>query len=381
VAPPRVLRSADGSPIVLLALENSVEARRADNGERLWSRSDLDGAGLSVADPVATPSGEGLGWAGAPSGAPPRLVVISPADGRTLFEAPLPAAPNGGPTPVATSAGATTTWVVPLADNRVFFIPISGEPKVLVSFGAPVTPPLVVLGGRVLALVGETRDLISLAAPARRPAARGLERGTITVADSVIFAAGDRSAETWRCRLRSTGAVSCGRRWRQLLGGAVTAPPLSVGEKLFVGSWDTYLYAFDRRNGHLLWRTRAGLRLVAPLLEWTGFVAAASDGVALVQFFRADDGASAGKVEGQENEIFISGVARAGELLVTSVLPFPSLRPALRAYRIEVPAPRQDQQPSGAAPAPASARWTEPLSRENTYSFLSAERKRDSRSR
>jgi hypothetical protein len=241
-----------------------------------------------------------------------------------------------------------------------------------------VASPLVTLDGRALALVGQPRDLISLAAPARRPAARGLKPGTIAVAGGMLFAAGDRSVEAWRCRVRSTGAVSCRLQWRQKLGGAVTAPPLSTGDQVFVGSWDTHLYAFDRRSGHLLWRTRAGRRLAAPLLRWSDFLAAAADGVALVQFFRADNGAPAGEIQGQENEIFISGVAREGDILVTPVLPFPSLRPALRAYRVDIAAHDESRLSQSFETEIGDSAST---TGKGGYSLLSADRNRDSRSR
>lgn len=338
-APPRTLALADNEFAILLALEHSVEARRAADGGVRWSRSDLAGAGLTLAAPAPFEQGPALAWAGATPDGVVQLIVISADDGRTLRQTPLPGSPVGPPTPVPAPAGGVSQWTIPLDGGRVATASTDGAVSVAV-VGPAVVPPLFGVAGKALAVL-DTGDAVTVGAPSRRPAARGLVAGTVLAEGDRFYAAQSRALCAWRCKVRRTGAALCKVSWRQPLGGAVSAPPLPSGDRVLVGAWDTFVYSFDRRTGHLRWRTRAGLRLATPLLAWDDYVAAASEGAPLVQFFRRDDGAIAGKIEGQNDEIFSAGIARAGDLLVTPVLPYPSLQPLLRAYRIQISAEKK----------------------------------------
>ncbi len=198
-------------------------------------------------------------------------------------------------------------------------------------------PPLFAVGGKTIAIL-DNGDAITVGVSSRRVAARGLTPGTVLVEGDRLYAGGPREASAWRCKARRSGAVACSANWRQTLGGAVTASPVFAGDQVLVGAWDTFVYSFGARNGHLHWRTRAGLRLATPLLPWGELVAAAAEGAPLVQFFRADDGAAVGRIAGRDDEIFIGGIARAGDLLLALTLPYPTLQPSLRAYRVQISA-------------------------------------------
>jgi outer membrane protein assembly factor BamB len=50
-------------------------------------------------------------------------------------------------------------------------------------------------------------------------------------------------------------------RWRFQTGGAIFADPARLNHTLFVGSWDTHLYAVDARTGVQRWRYRTGERV------------------------------------------------------------------------------------------------------------------------
>ncbi|MDX1388395.1 MAG: PQQ-binding-like beta-propeller repeat protein [Acidobacteriota bacterium] len=58
--------------------------------------------------------------------------------------------------------------------------------------------------------------------------------------------------------------------WSFRVGGAVLAPPVVDGERLFFGSLDDQVYAVRSDNGHLLWADDVGARVSRPLGLWRG---------------------------------------------------------------------------------------------------------------
>ena len=60
------------------------------------------------------------------------------------------------------------------------------------------------------------------------------------------------------------------RAWSLRVAGAILAPPLLVGRRLFFGSLSNQVYATRSDNGHRLWAVDVGDRVSRPLTLWQG---------------------------------------------------------------------------------------------------------------
>jgi len=111
--------------------------------------------------------------------------------------------------------------------------------------------------------------------------------------------------------------LRCHEDWSQPLGATVTAPPAVSGSRVFVGSWDTFLYAFDTDTGHLLWRQRVEFRLRTGLIVDSGSIVAGIREPAGLRMFAADTGQPSGRIDLPRGEVLPHGPALAGGRLIT----------------------------------------------------------------
>ena len=327
---PRLVPGAAGAATALLRLPARVEARNVADGSLAWARADLAGAGLADCPPAPTPLGPALAWTGTlPAG--PRLLLLAPSDGRTLAEIPLEAAPAGPPTPVGDADG--TVWYVPLAEGKVAVLGPEGKNGGWFSLGREIEPPFAAVAGHALALVRPSMEMIVVGAPSAKPLARGVVPGTVVAAGARVFFGADRAVAALRHRQGKAEPV--GKEvWRQRLGGAITAPPLPLADRVLAASWDTNVYAFRAVNGHELWRTSIGSRVEAPLaLFKERFVLALAAGSATIRLLDAEKGSLVGKIEGAPDDVFLAGAAADGDLVVVPALAAPAQTTVLRGYK------------------------------------------------
>src|SRR5580765_1436502 len=47
--------------------------------------------------------------------------------------------------------------------------------------------------------------------------------------------------------------------WKVNLGKTVAAQPIVKGDTVYVGAWDGYLYALDKKDGTIKWKANLGL--------------------------------------------------------------------------------------------------------------------------
>ncbi len=344
VDPPRLLALPAGGPLVLLPLQDTVEARRPGDGTPVWSRP-LAGAGLSHG-PGGTRDAPLLGWAGVTADGP-RLVLLAAADGRTVGELPLSRPPVGPPTP-----GPAATWSVPLEGARVAITLPDATQLSEYELRTPIVPPLVAFGPVVLAVDADDRRFRTVTLP-RHATARDVQPETILLDGNRLYVAGRRTFAAYECLKRVRGDVDCDQDWRQQVGGSIVAPPLLMDERLLVPSLDTHLYAFRAKNGHLAWRAKTGERLSFTPLAWgerlVALLPAAADGVLFVSFV---DGSVVGRLPAREGDVMISGLVRSEDLLLVPVRVYPEFGPALQAWRVTAILP--DPNPAPGAPAPAT---------------------------
>lgn len=363
VAPPRVIALPGAPTLVLLALEGSIEARRADDGVLAWQRTDLNGAGLMDEPPVIVDGVPVLGWTGVAGGPTARLILLRATDGTTQLEAPVPARPLGPPAPVFFGTSGAPWWYVPVEGARAAVLLPDGSLREFAATPGEIHPPIFAFGTHALASVGEEHRVVAVGSP-RWAGPRHVEPRTHRVMPPFLYAAGARNVQAWTCRARQSGGVRCRQRWRQVLGGTVTAPPLVTPEAVFVGSWDTHLYAFLPDNGHLAWRVQTGARIATPPLFWDDtHIAVLAEGDPLVQFYTIALGRPAGRVSGPPNDVFVAGIARAGDRLVVPALADPTFAPVLRAYDVtfkapekKEPAPKKPGEPPDPQVNPTGAR-------------------------
>lgn len=348
-AAPQIVYGPAGEPLVLLALQEALEARRPADGVVAWRRERLSGSGLTSGPPISTSLGAALTWAGSTAeGA--RFLILSAADGRTLAEVPLPQPPSGPPAPVRIP-GNRWVWFIPLTESGVAAISEGGTDVTRFSTPASVLSPLWDFNGRgAMVLATAERTVATVGLPPAVDAPRGWNPGTIARGGRGEFlVARDRSFGSWRCKAKASGPVRCHMKWEQRIGGQVTAPATVWKDRAIVPARDGHLYAFTLDHGHLLWRTLVGVRLSTALSPWKQFLAAVGEGTSQIFFFDRESGKVSGRIEGEPDEVFPAGAATAGDWLLVPFLPSPALVPGLRGYRLSV----ETKQPSLPAAPPA----------------------------
>ncbi|UCF66187.1 MAG: hypothetical protein JSV80_10330, partial [Acidobacteriota bacterium] len=310
---------------------DAIEARDADEGTVLWRREGLDAAGLQTGSAISSKCGPAVGWAGqSPGDGQPVLALVCLESGDDQFRTPLERPPVGPPQRVRGG------WVVPLEAGRLGRYDADGQPLGVQTLPAPISPPLVELLGLSAAWIGSPTRLLPLGPHRRRGLPRAVDPQTVLVDGEWVFAAGDREFAAWRCRRGKGRRLRCHRQWRQRVGASVTAPPILTEELVLVPCWDTFVYAFQRRSGHLVWRARDSHRLKRAGLVWdesVGFVPAAS---ARVRFVWMADGQAAASVRGSDGEVFLTGAARDGNRLLVPTLTFPAEEFVLRVWELEL---------------------------------------------
>lgn len=353
LAPPMLVRGHDGERVLVLAMPGSIEARAAADGALVWRREGLAGAGLyrPLDAPRRPPAF--VGWAGTAADGSHVVSVLSAADGSDLATHRLPAPPAGPPLPVADRSGATH-WHVPVDGGRVITLDAGLNTEAETETGEDLKPPLVSFLGRIAAFVGEPTELRPLDGSKVRRAPRGIAPATATVRDEWLFGASRHRVCAWNCRTTRRERLSCRRRWCQELGASVTAPPRVHGELLVVGSWDTFLYAFQLENGHLRWRVAEGQRLTRPALPWRSLLLVIPEASPRITAIDPDSGEIVSRLRGEPEETFPVGGAVAGELLVVPVTRRPSSA-SLRAWSLAGDADDSDVETAGVSRSRGSA--------------------------
>lgn len=335
----------DGDSVLLLAYPEALELRRAGDGSLIWRRDDLGAAGLQREPPSLTRGGWVLGWAGMNADSAPRLVVFDLRSGenRALLELPRP--PSGPPRPRPRS-DALPRWDLPLGEEFVATIDSDGRLLTTARLPAPLASPLLSLEGHLAAVAGKEQRLLLPFSSGSKLRARGLRPDTVAIDGSWLWGGNGRTFEAWRCRKNRRGNLRCRRRWRQLLGGSITAPPALTPTLVLVPSWNTFLYAFHRENGHLLWRAGSGLRLPrTPRVSGSMVLVVA--GGREVQAFHIDSGARAGRLPAGPAEHFPLGLSVADGLFFVPAITVPMGKMTLRAFRTSAPTDRPP--PAGGA--------------------------------
>lgn len=321
-----------GRPFLLLAYPEALELRHAEDGSLVWRREDLGAGGLQREAPSLTAAGWVLGWAGREGESSPRLVVFDLRTGEDRAVLDLPQPPSGPPRPRPRS-DAFPRWDLPVGEEFIITIDSDGRLLTTARLAAPVAPRLFSLGGRLAAITGKEQRLVLPFSNGSKLRARGLEPETLTIDGNWIWGSSGRAFEAWRCRENRRGNLRCRRRWRQLLGGSVTASPTLTPTLVLVASWNTFLYAFQRENGHLLWRVGSGLRLPrSPRVA--GKMVLVVAGGREVQAYHIDSGGPAGRLPARPSEHFPLGLSVADGLFFVPAMTVPMGKMTLRAFRI-----------------------------------------------
>jgi len=344
--PVRAVGEDAAGALILVPLEGALEARRAGDGSLAWRRDGLGGAGLEsdpLRDPLPTPAGlepTPVSWAGAGPGGAPQFLLLAPASGETLAAADLEAMPLGpplaafDPAPGEEAGLGPIHWFVPLPGGRIARFDRAARRTATIATAGEISPPLARVAGRPVAVVGPESRAVRVGALPRRDAPAGIDPATFAADDGVAVAARDRSIVAWRVRLTRRGALDCDRDWEQKLGAKVTAPPLVAGSLVLVPSWDTHLYAFEARSGHLVWRVRTGHRLTTTPLRWRIFAVVQPETAPSVLFYDLVAGRPAGRIDTDPDEQFLAAPALAGDRLVAPTSRPPSKATTLRAWTL-----------------------------------------------
>src|SRR5262245_40852423 len=59
-------------------------------------------------------------------------------------------------------------------------------------------------------------------------------------------------------RLSVANAQNLKLKWKYTIPGVIAAQPIVVGDMVYVGAWDGFLYALDRETGTLRWKIELG---------------------------------------------------------------------------------------------------------------------------
>jgi hypothetical protein len=325
-APTAAPRAVASGERVLLALEERLELRDAEDGGLIWSRVLPPGAFVSVGEPLEE-GGPGVAawtWSHGDAGG---LEVVGLARGGTRLETKLPEPPLG---PALPPALAGEPWLVPLLD-RIAVVGDDGRPRPGPELAGTMIPPLLRVAGQPVAAL-ENGRLQPLSLPTGRRTARNVEPGAAVTWDGELYAVRDRTLRAWRCRVTRRERLRCYEDWSQRLGAAVTAPPAIAGELVIVGSWDTFLYAFDRDTGHLRWRRRVERRLRSRLLIDGPLVAVAIRDPAQVRAFQAAGGGNVLEIGLPPEEVLPFGPSAAASHLLTTSVNALDGRAVLRAW-------------------------------------------------
>lgn len=344
----RALPGADrdvplGSPpaaLFLVPVGGALEARRAADGSLAWRRDGLVEAGLESdplpALPGATAEPPPLAWAGVDGEGTARFALLAPGSGATLASATLDEAPVGPPLAMPPGDPGGARWYVPLPRGRIAVFDDAAARVGTIEMREEITPPLVRIAGEVIASLGPDRRAARIGALPRRNAPRGLDPSTVVSTDGVAVAAREGGVAAWRVRPLRRGTMRFALDWEQRLGGKVSAAPLFAPPLVLVPCWDTFLYAFEARNGHLVWRARAGHRLTSTPLRWRVFAALQPATAPTIHFFDLIEGRPAGRIDVGEEDQVVAAPAIAGDLLVVATSRSPARTGVLRGYALQV---------------------------------------------
>lgn len=349
--PARAIAGDAADTLILVPLLDALEARRASDGTLAWRREGLGGAGLEKdppEGPLPTPAGlvpPPIAWAGAISGGTAQFLLLAPESGETLASAELEALPLGPPLAARAGGGGqggpgAVTWYVPLPGRRIAEFDRGARRIATIVTPGEISPPLRRVAGDAVAVVGSDRRAARVGAAPRRDAPAGIDPATLAEENGVVAAARDRSIAAWRVRRTRRGALDCDRDWEQKLGAKVSAPPLFADSLLLVPSWDTHLYAFEVRSGHLVWRARTGHRLTATPRRWRIYAIVQPETAPAVLVFDLVAGRPAGRIGADPGEQFLAAPALVGDLLVAPTSRPPSKAAVLRAWTLRAVAAR-----------------------------------------
>ena len=333
--------AAGGAPaaLFLVPFGSALEARRAVDGSLAWRRDGVSGSGLE-SDPIpgfgATGATAPIAWAGLDGDGTARFELLLPGSGATLAAAGLEERPVGPPLAMPPEGEDGSRWYVPLPRGRIAVFDGAAARAGTIEMQQEISPPLVRIAGSVIAVIGPERRAARVGSVPRRNAPRDLDPATAAATDGIAVAARERGVAAWRVRPLRRGTMRFHLDWEQHLGGRVSAAPLFAAPLVLVPCWDTFLYAFEMRSGHLVWRARAEHRLTTSPLRWRIFTALQPSTAPSVLFFDLLEGRPAGRIDAGEEQQFVAAPAIAGDLLVAATSRPPSRTAVLRAYALKV---------------------------------------------
>jgi hypothetical protein len=323
VAPVSVVR---GGEDLLVAMEGRLELRSVSDGAVRWSRKLPPGAFVSVAGSAGGATARAVAWTWS-QGDEGAMELAGLASGATRWRATLPEPPVGPALPPASDGD---PWLVPLM-RRVAIVDGEGRVRPGRKVPDPIAPPLLRVAGHPAAVLNSGRLAPLTLRPSRRVPGQ-MAPETTAVRGGEVFSVSSRRLHAWRCRVTGSGRLRCYEDWSQPLGAAVTAPPVIAGDKVVVGSWDTFLYAFDVDTGHLRWRRRVERRLQTRLLLADRLLVVGLRDPARVDVFSLKDGAEVFGVRLPDGEVMSFGPSEAGGRLITVSVSALDDRPLLRAW-------------------------------------------------
>lgn len=210
----------------------------------------------------------------------------------------------------------------------------------------PAPPGRVALRAAGDAALLQTADGAPLPGPAPGPAS--VDSATAS-AERAVDAAGAFAGRTaialWdglalfalpgRGRLVAFDLESSRVHWEFRAAADARAAPQVVRGRVLFQSLDNHLYCLRAKNGHEVWRVRAGARLTRPAAPWRDRVLVIAEGSAEVEAFDLRDGSPAGKWTLPAADVrFVAGPQVADDLLVAAYAGFGASRCRLVALRL-----------------------------------------------
>jgi hypothetical protein len=324
--PAAPVRTVHDGRDLLVVMNGRLELRSASDGSVTWAREIPPGAFVSLARSPDRATTRGVAWTWS-RGSAGGVEVVGLASGTTRLSAALPEPPVG---PALPPDSADAPWLVPLRD-RVAIVDADGRVRPGRKVPEPIAPPLLRVAGHPAAVLQSGRLAPLTLRPSRRTP-RHMAPDTTAVRGGEVFSVSARRLHAWRCRVTGSGRLRCYEDWSQPLGAAVTAPPVVARDRVVVGSWDTFLYAFDLDTGHLLWRRRVERRLQTRLMRAGRLLAVGLRDPARVRVFALSDGAEVFDVRLPEGEVMPFGPSKASDRLITVSVSALDERPVLRAW-------------------------------------------------
>ncbi len=324
--------------LIIVPLEEEIAAFDAATGRELWRRSGLEGGGLIRHAPPLLFDGPVLGWAGRDAEEQGVIEVLSALDGRTLWKSTLPAIPVGPPLAGRSGVRHPPAWFVPAEEGQILVLDNRGELVERVRMGESIHPPLIAVDRSVIADVGDggARRMVIVGALSRRRARLPFVTKKAAVSkDDLAFSLG-RRVHMLRCRTEPLTKARCRPRWKQSSGASMGRPLFFDDFRVIVPSWDSFIYAFRRDNGHMLWKRGTNVR-PSHLTRFTAYlIISTAESSARVDLLHAVNGTVAGSFQAEPLETIAGAGIALPNAFIAAVERPPMETHLLRRWHLEI---------------------------------------------